>query len=368
MPKLPIRYGLIGAGMMGREHIRNLALIPEVKLVAICDPDEEQRQLSSACAPEASLHAEISEFLNRDDLEAIVIATPNFTHFEILAQILEGPPRALLVEKPAVTTEEQVREIRTRATHWDQPIWIGMEYRYMPPIAQFIQRCHRGDVGPLRMLSIREHRFPFLEKVGDWNRFNQFTGGTLVEKCCHFFDLMCLILEDQPVSVFASGAIDVNHLDERYEQGEPDIIDNAYVILDFASGKRAMLDLCMFAEGAWFQEELTAVGDAARIDCRIPGPARFWPGERSPEIVFSPRNPKNPQQETIEVDEAILAAGDHQGATYYQHLRFLESVAHSGPVEVDLTDGLRAVLIGLAAQQSIVERRVVPLGPALDLL
>ena len=44
------------------------------------------------------------------------------------------------------------------------------------------------------MLSIREHRLPFLQKVDDWNRFNKNTGGTLVEKCCHFFDLMRRII------------------------------------------------------------------------------------------------------------------------------------------------------------------------------
>jgi predicted dehydrogenase len=48
------------------------------------------------------------------------------------------------------------------------------------------------------MLTIREHRFPFLSKVGDWNRFNRNTGGTFVEKCCHFFDLMRLILKLGP--------------------------------------------------------------------------------------------------------------------------------------------------------------------------
>ena len=53
---------------------------------------------------------------------------------------------------------------------------------------------HGGRVGTLQMLSIREHRFPFLPKVGDWNRFSRNTGGTMVEKCCHFFDLMRLII------------------------------------------------------------------------------------------------------------------------------------------------------------------------------
>ncbi len=90
----------------------------------------------------------------------------------------------------------------------------------------------------MKMVAIREHRFPFLVKVGDWNRFNRNTGGTLVEKCCHFFDLMRLVAGAEPVSVLASGAQDVNHLDERYNGEVPDILDNAYVIVDFANGVR----------------------------------------------------------------------------------------------------------------------------------
>ncbi|MEZ5177594.1 MAG: Gfo/Idh/MocA family oxidoreductase [Acidimicrobiales bacterium] len=64
--------------------------------------------------------------------------------------------------------------------------------------------------------------FPFLAKVGDWNRFNRNTGGTLVEKCCHFFDLMNQVVDDTPVRVLASGAQDVNHLDEAYDGEVPD--------------------------------------------------------------------------------------------------------------------------------------------------
>lgn len=53
--------------------------------------------------------------------------------------------------------------------------------------------------------------------MNNWNRFNANTGGTLVEKCCHFFDLMRLFAGANPVRVMASGAIDVNHRDELYD-------------------------------------------------------------------------------------------------------------------------------------------------------
>ena len=106
----------------------------------------------------------------------------------------------MLVEKPACTHLEAVASLRVLAQQSAQPIWTAMEYRYMPPIAELVRQVHaQTATGEAVMLSIREHRYPFLEKVGDWNRFNKNTGGTLVEKCCHFFDLMRLIMKADPI-------------------------------------------------------------------------------------------------------------------------------------------------------------------------
>ena len=68
----------------------------------------------------------------------------------------------------------------------------------MPPVARLLEEVRGGALGTLRMVAIREHRYPFLKKIGDWNRFARNTGGTLVEKCCHFFDIMRLITGQRP--------------------------------------------------------------------------------------------------------------------------------------------------------------------------
>ena len=146
----------------------------------------------------------------------------------------------------------------------------------MPPVARFIEQAEDAT-GGIRMLTIREHRYPFLDKVGHWNRFNRNSGGTFVEKCCHFFDLMRLILKSEPVRIMASAGQEVNHRDERYDGEAPDIWDCGYVLVDFASGARAMLELCMYAEGSRYQEEISAVGARGKIECLVPGPGRFWP-------------------------------------------------------------------------------------------
>ncbi|MDZ4136726.1 MAG: Gfo/Idh/MocA family oxidoreductase, partial [Paracoccaceae bacterium] len=239
------------------------------------------------------------------------------------------------------------------------------EYRYMPPVAHLISQA-AAVTGGVRMLTIREHRFPFLEKVGDWNRFNARTGGTLVEKCCHFFDLMRLVAGCDPVRVMASGGQAVNHLDEIHDGQRPDIWDHAYVIVEFASGMRAMLELCMFAEGSRYQEEISAVGPAGKIECLVPGPGRFWPVHLGPapvpQVIVSPRNPSGPQVLDVPVDPALLAAGDHNGSTFYQHQGFARAALGQQPPEVSLTDGWWAVAIGMAAQKSAATGQAVDLA------
>jgi predicted dehydrogenase len=363
-----LRYGIVGAGMMAREHVRNLGLIPGSMVTAIADPDAGSR-LSCAAEVEKVLGRapaaldEAERLIERSDVDAVLIASPNDTHEAILRSIFSTRPRLpVLVEKPICTRASELQPLSAAAAAHGAPVWVAMEYRYMPPVAELVRGVAAGEVGRLRMLSIREHRFPFLPKVGDWNRFNERTGGTLVEKCCHFFDLMRLIAASEPVRVYASGAADVNHRDETYGGRVPDIVDNAYVIVDFANGVRAALDLCMFAEGAYFQEEIAATGDKARLEAFVPGVTRFWQGggtEREAEIEFSPRSPQNPVRRKVHVDEAILKAGDHHGSTYFQHCRFRDAVLEGGRVEVTVSDGLKAVAIGIAGERSIAERRAV---------
>ena len=354
----PIRYGVIGTGMMGLEHIGNILAIPDAVVTAISDPHPVSRE----AAREALRGREFLAFEDHRDLiasglcDAVVVATPNMTHIDLLRDLLDTSLH-ILVEKPLCTRVGDCRWVVEAQRDREAVLWVGMEYRYMPAIARLIALVRASAVGDLKMLAIREHRFPFLEKVDDWNRFNANSGGTLVEKCCHHFDLMNHIIGDIPTRVYASGSQAVNHLDERYKGRRPDILDNAYVIVDYRGGQRAMLDLCMFAEGGENQEELVAVGDRGKVEARLP----------SGLVMTGTREGKwfSPQVETAS-DDRIVHTGAHHGASYVEHLEFLSAIRDGTPPQVTAHDGLMAVAMGVAAQRSIEVGRPIDMADVLS--
>ena len=360
----PIRYGVIGTGMMGVEHIRNIVALDGAMVTALCDTNAGSRAAGERATSDQS-DVDVAVFDDHRDLvasglcDAVVVATPNHTHIDVVPGLLRSELH-LLIEKPLCTTVADCEHVLglevTRPV--DAITWMAMEYRYMPAVAELIRRVHGGAVGTPRMVAIREHRFPFLVKVGDWNRFSENTGGTLVEKTCHFFDLMNLILRERPWRVMASGAQDVNHLDERYAGRTPDILDNVFVIVDYPSGARAMLDLCMFAEATDEQEEISVVGELGKVESRLPSNS-LLAGRRGEHWIGG-------VERTTVHDGRIGHKGLHHGSSYIEHLLFAEAIRSGGRPEVTLDDGYWAVAIGAAAHLSIDAGRPIELREIMN--
>ena len=357
-----IKYGIIGAGTMAREHILNISLIENAEVVALSDPHEASlNQCKDILKTKVPCFKNHQDMIKENLVDVYLISSPNFTHIEILKDVIKTK-KHILVEKPLCTNTKDCLEIKKLTKDYPSLFWTAMEYRYMPPVAKFINEIHNKTIGELKTLTIREHRFPFLKKINNWNRFEKNTGGTLVEKCCHFFDLMRLIAKSKPISVYASGAQDVNHLDEEYDGKKPDIIDNAYVIVNFENGARSLLELCMFAENSDMQEELVATGNKGKIETSVPSNES---GKISSNLRIGMRDGET-RLETIEVDKKILEAGHHHGSTYYEHLAFLNAIKNNSNPEVSLNDGLIAVAVGEAAEKSIKLKRLVKLEEIID--
>ncbi len=349
MAATPLRYGIVGTGMMGVEHIHDLIHIEGAQIVALADPVQSSLDAGLAAVGTAvDTYTDHRQMLQRDDLDALVIVSPNHTHASILADAL-ATDLAVMVEKPMCTTVDDCLDVKRRADDREAMTWVGLEYRFIPTITELLAQLATGIAGTTRMVSVREHRFPFLTKVNNWNRFTANTGGTLVEKCCHFFDLMRLVAQANPVRVFASGGQDVNHLDEVYDGRPADMLDNAYVIVDFANGVRGALDLSMFAEGGRHEQEITVVGDRAKLETTFPGD----------RVLIGPRDRSGVRQVMAPADVPYL--GFHGGSSYIEHVRFIDCVRAGRGPEVTVDDGLWSVAMGVAAHRSIAEGRPIDL-------
>lgn len=376
----PLRIGVIGTGAMGKEHCRNIALLGEdvARVVAIADPFEPSRQealkdlASYSASGEISVFERVADLLASDTVDAVVVCAPNFCHIEVLRQAIPTN-KHILCEKPLCISLEECAEVEMLLQERDAALgtvrpgifMTGMEYRWMPSISQLLREVDSGSLGTVRTVMIREHRFPFLEKVANWNRFNRYTGGTLVEKACHFFDLMRRITQSEPKLVFASGSQAVNHKDEKLAEGAPDILDHAFVTVEFASGARAVLDLNMFAEDEQ-TEHVTAVCDLGKVEAKAPESTvrvlrrmqRSGLGQKPP----APHERARPEVRHLPVPEALAEAGYHEGATFHELQEFVLAARGLQKVPVSATDGKMAVLIGLAAQESIATGRAVRVG------
>lgn len=361
----PLRYGIIGAGSMGREHISNLAVIEGTRVSAICDPHQPSQKLALGLAPDAKLFSDPKELLNSGLVDAVIIATPNDTHHQILKDAL-ATELAVFIEKPLATTAADCKEIGGWASGRKALTWMGLEYRYMPPINNVIERSKAGDVGRVQHVSIKEHREPFYPKVDNWNRFTERTGGTLVEKCCHYFNLMDLVLGEHPTKVYASGGQAVNFLDESYDGRKADMLDSAFVILEYASGRRAGLDLCMFGEGSYDKEIFTVVGDEGKLESFLPSHNVRY-SKRSDWGIASEwgSSDKTASKQEIIKDKRIKYLGAHFGSSFIEHQKFHHAIINNLPAEVTIQDGIYSVATGLAAHKSINEQRVVALSEIL---
>jgi len=197
----PIRCAILGCGMMGQEHVSYImGYASQIRIDFLCDPFEDS--LKKATENMAKFRGDpLTEILDPclltderdllehvDDIDLLVIASPNYLHTPSLLR-WGVYDLTILVEKPVAVSRQQHDQLRALSSspEWKARLWVAMEYRYIPAIAKLLALT--PEIGDLKMVTIRENRYPFLHKIGKWNRDRAKTGDTLVEKCCHFFDL-----------------------------------------------------------------------------------------------------------------------------------------------------------------------------------
>jgi len=366
--EVPYKFNLIGAGRMGQEHIRATHLEGRATIHGLYDPNPRSVEAASLIHSQHSrkktpllVYDSLKKACNDPEIDGLIISTPNHTHLEVMkvATLSEKP---ILLEKPIAATLSDSYEVFKLAEAYPAPLQIGLQYRYNPMYSEAIyETLDRRSIGDVKLVGIQEHRFPFLDKVSQWNKFAEYSGDTLVEKCCHHFDLLNLFAQGRPEAVYATGNTAVNFKDFEYESKKSDILDNAMVIVDYENNVRASFSLCMFAPMSY--NELMVAGDEGwlkgweREDFLtkdVESQLEIFCGDRKPSRKTTPRYP------------AVIEQSGHRGATYFEHAHFVDSIESGQTTATTAKEGLWSIIVASAAQESIKKRQVVAVSELLD--
>jgi predicted dehydrogenase len=217
---------------------------------------------------------------------------------------------------------------------------------YLEAIQEALIRQKLGDI---KMIHILEHRYPFLDKVKQWNKFNEYSGGTLVEKCCHYFDLMNLFAQSRPKKVYATGSMAVNFKTFEYKGRKSDILDNAVVTVDYENGVRGGFTLCMFSPQVY--EELMLCGDEGHL--RVYENNDFLPGPKPKTNLELKLGEKSASRISHPCYPTYIEESGHGGATFFEHRYFIDAIEGKETSVATAEEGFWSIVVGYAAQKSI---------------
>jgi myo-inositol 2-dehydrogenase / D-chiro-inositol 1-dehydrogenase len=354
------KLAVIGTGMMGREHIRVATLLGRAQVHGIYDSSTEsldlaETEFSQYSNSKLTRYSSLESVCSDKDIDALIISTPNFTHWTVVQQALKSG-KALLVEKPMATSLQDAQEMACAADQYSNVIQLGMQYRFK---AQYVDAFHAAKrqrcLGDIKTISMAEYRPPFLDKIGQWNKFNATSGGTLVEKCCHYFDLMNRMAGGPPRSVYASGGRAVNFQDFKHNGQYADIDDHAFALINYDNGIRASFTLNMFCQELY--EELVVAGERGRLVATERATFRNCDPSRA-SLQVEVEGHSHYQARKVAYPESIEESG-HYGATFFEHDAFIDRLEGKPSDGATARQGLWAMIIASAAQASIQQDSVI---------
>ena len=353
---------IIGTGTIGQEHMRVAAMLGRARVHGIYDTqahslDAAEENFKKLSSDTLVRYPDLQSACNDPAADALMICTPNYTHFEVL-KVAMASSKPIFLEKPMATDLQDAAAIVAMSASYSSFIQIGLQYRYK---AQYVEAFHealdRRSLGIVKTISVSEHRPPFLDKVGQWNKFSRFSGGTLVEKCCHYFDLINLLAQARPSRVYASGGQAVNFLDFEKDSERSDIDDHAFVVIDYNNGVRASFTLNMFCPD--FSEEIIIVGDEGKLIAQEN--FNFQQQMESTTTVEILKGELGVSKKMDVSYTRALEQSGHHGSTFYEHIAFVDQLEGKSVDCATALQGMWSMVVASAAQQSMIT------GQAIDI-
>ncbi|HFP3803869.1 TPA: D-chiro-inositol-2-dehydrogenase IolG2 [Escherichia coli] len=323
-----LRCGIIGLGRVGKMHVENMYLLPQLDIVCAADSFIEEISDWLSSVNITSGYKDYQEMLQRDDIEAVFIFTSTDMHEEIVTAAVQAG-KHIFCEKPLSMREDEKASLAVLRAVKEKGVKLQIAFnrRFDPQFREVYELVRRGKIGQPQMIKITS-RDPELLPHDLIKRI----GGLIFDFTMHDFDMARFIMQDEVSEVYVKG----NTLIDPTLKNIDDV-DTLVVMLTFRNGGYALIDNSRRAVYG-YDQRVEVFGSA--------GMAYADNVSESAVKVYNSQNciMKNPLPDfTLRYREAYRT----------EILHFIDSVLNHTPIVCTGEDALLAQRIAIAAKQSL---------------
>ncbi len=237
-----VKVGVIGTGAQGQNLLRQLMSMPTAEVVAICDLYAPNRIRGIELTQfQARGYSDYRALLDRNDIEAVVIATPLHLHAPMTIDALNAG-KHVFCEKAIAYSLDEARQMAETAQRTRKILQIGHQRHYNPIYEQAFRLIQEGAIGKITHVRALWHRNnswrrpvpdPKFERLLNWRLYKDYSHGLLTELASHQLDVVNWFLGAYPLSVMGYGGID-------YWKDGREVYDNVELIYDYPGGTRVV--------------------------------------------------------------------------------------------------------------------------------
>ncbi len=333
---MTVRFGLLGAGRIGKVHAKAISGDAKAKLVAVADamaPAAEAVAAQYGCAVRTIEAIEAAK-----DIDAVVICTPTDTHADLIERFARAG-KAIFCEKPVDLSLQRVRDCLKVVETTGAKLMVGFNRRFDPHFKAVRDAIDAGRIGKVEMVTITS-RDPGAPPIA----YIKSSGGIFRDMTIHDFDMARFLLGEEIDSVMASAAVLVDP-----EIGKAGDYDSVSVILATKSGRQAVISNSRRATYGYDQrievhgsDGMAAAENQRPVSIEVAGAGGYT---RPPLHDFF-------MTRYTEAYAAEIAA-------------FIAAITEGAAISPDGRDGMIALALADAAVKSVKEGRAVRVSEVL---
>ncbi|RCR71244.1 Gfo/Idh/MocA family protein [Larkinella punicea] len=270
------RIGLIGAGARGKWLAKIASSLPALEVVACCDLLEAN---SETCQKEigkrVAVYGDYRRMLEDKQVQAVIIATPLFLHFEMAKAALQAG-KHVYCEKTMTHNGNESLALRQLVANSRLVFQVGYQHRFNPIYAEIKFLLEKEYCGRIERVECTWNRrgdwrrplpdglafrgnadYPDLEHLVNWRMYQKYSGGLVAELCSHQMDILNWLLDDKPDLITGMGGID-------YWKDGRDTFDNVHLLVHYSKGVKA--SFTSLTTNAWQGYSIKILGDRGSVE------------------------------------------------------------------------------------------------------